>query len=296
MVSKTSISLLLIALLILTVAATTTIQAVKASNAVMLFTPNCPNITGVDPAGEAALSDSVANTIFNYFLTYPPGNDYSYYLNAQDSVANYQNYVSCINYGESYFSNVVFYSKGHCVPWGDGEHYELIPYDYNNQTYSPAVKDTVDVYPNTGSAYDFVFLWHCATADPTPYYPPAHEYAGMPYCFTHDVNMDPDGYDDAGNGSPEVLVGFHNYSPEYMNSTDYMSYNYGSFVTDFFMYLTEFHCSAAYALNYAAHDTLGCGNYEWSALNMGYIMDEGGMGNLNSCMVIYGDALNGLPS
>ena len=66
---------------------------------------------------------------------------------------------------------------------------------------------------------------------------------GMPYDFTHNNGMNLDGYGGSNLSGWYVFLGFINYSPEYLTGTGYQSYNYGNFVTYFYMYLLQYHYS-----------------------------------------------------
>ena len=285
--SKKILPLTLISLLILMVAATTGIQAVKASNAALLFTPNY--ISG-DPPGEASYSDSVANMVYYYFYTY--GSNYAYTYNCEDSAATVSNYMSCLSYAQNNFYNSVIYSKGHEVPFGDGNHYEILDHNAADLT------DYPDVFDSTGASDRFVFLWHCGTAMSYPTWWDTWNgggYPGMAFDFTHDNSMSHNGYGSGADTGVYVFLGFIYYSQEYLTGTSYQSYNYGDFVTIFYQYLLQYHYSVSSALDAAAILTLGSSNFGNSALHTG-IVTGGVCGTYDSYMVVYGDGNLRIPS
>jgi hypothetical protein len=289
------VPVLLIILLITSIATITSIQAVKATNAALMFTPNYVPPGYPETQQELTYSDSVASMIMYYFQNY--GGNYGYLYNCQDSAASQNQYISSLNYAQNNSYNTVVYSKGHEVPWGNGNYYELYPNDYNPNI-DNGVKDSTNVYPNTGSSDRFVVLWHCGTA--MSYYSTYNSnygWDGMAYDFTHDNSMSKDGY---GSHDPGVYVfiGFINYSEEYLSPTNYGSYNYGDFVSYFYMYLLQGHDTVNKALDYATAavtqnqiTTFGCWSFHTG-------QNEGGNG-LPICWsqcVVYGDGNLNVPA
>ena len=235
--TKKIMPLLIISLLTLSIATLTSIQAASASNAGLIFTPNY-HVDGTDPPGEESYSDSVANMIMYYFNYY--GQNYNYLYNCQDSSATRSQYMSSLNYAQNNYYNTVFYSKGHEWTWGNSNHYGLCPSDYNTNG-NLLVRDSYDINPNTNLGKDrFVILWHCGTAMAYPSSSDNYGSYGMTYDFTHNNAMSTDGYGNADSGV-YVFLGFIWYSPEYLTGTGYQSYNYGNFVTYFYMYLLQYH-------------------------------------------------------
>jgi len=65
---------------------------------------------------------------------------------------------------------------------------------------------------------------------------------------SHTINaMSTDGYGNADSGRV-CFSGLYLVFPEYLTGTGYQSYNYGNFVTYFYMYLLQYHYSVNSAL------------------------------------------------
>ena len=287
LITKKIMPIILISLLIPSVAAIASIQAVSASNAALLFTPNY--ISG-DPPGEASYSDSVANMVYYYFYTY--GSNYGYSYNCEDSSATVSNYMSTLSYAQNNFYNSVVYSKGHEVPYGDGNHYAILDH---TGTY---LDDYPNIYQSTGASDRFIFLWHCGTAMSYPTWWDTWNgggYPGMAFDFTHNNGMHTDGY-----GSPDsgvyAYLGFIYYSQEYLTGTGYNNHNYGDFVTIFYQYLLQYHYSVNSALDAAAILTLGSTSFGSSQLHNPGIYTTGQCGSYYSKLVVYGDGNLGIPA
>jgi hypothetical protein len=292
---KRTLSLMLISLLIVTVAAVTSLQAVRGSNAALMFTPNY-HVNNVDQPGEETYSNSVANMITYYFENY--GSNYGFIYNCEDSSATQSQYESSLNYAQSKYYNTVVYSKGHEWTWGgDLNHYELVANNYIQQGDQNGVRDSQNVYPNTGSSDRFVFLWHCGTAMSYPSWQSTDGlgWTGMPYDFTHDNSMSFNGYASPDNGV-YVFNGFWQASPEYQDLTNYGTNNYGSFVTIFYQYLLQYHFSVNAALNAASASTLGYSYFGNAPLYTGIDEYVPGMGYYWSYFYTYGNGNLQIPS
>ena len=286
--------LLLISLLVLAVLVMISTQGVKASNAGLMFTPNY-HVNNVDPSGEESYSDSVANMITYYFSNY--GSNYGYIYNCQDSSASQSQYISSLSYAQNNYYNSVVYSKGHEWTWGgDLNHYEIVANNYVQQGDQNGVRDSQNVYSNTGASDRFVFLWHCGTAMSYPSWQTSDGlgWAGMPYDFTHDNSMSLNGYTSADTGY-SVFNGFWQASPEYKTPTSYGSYDYGSFVTVFYQYLLQYHYSVNAALNAASATTLGNSYFGNTPLYQGIDEYVPGMGYYWSYFYTYGNGNLGIP-
>lgn len=295
MVKKISklLPLMLISLLILTVGAITSIRAVAATNAGLMFTPNY-HVSGTDPPGEESYSDSVANMIMYYFSGY--GSNYGWLYNCQDSYATANEYTSDLSYAQNHYYNTVVYSKGHEWTWGgSSNHYELVANNYNPSGDQNGVRDSTMVYPNTGASDRFIVLWHCGTAMAYPSSYDSLGWEGMPYCFTHNNAMNTDGYSHPDSGV-YVFMGFIWYSPEYLTGTGYGSNNYGAFVTYLYMYLLQYHYTVNQALNAASSATLGYSSFGSAPLHTGMYEGDPQMGYHWSYFDIYGDGNLKIPN
>jgi hypothetical protein len=199
--------------------------------------------------------------------------------------------MSSLSYCQSNYYNTVVYSKGHEWTWGNSNHYQLIPNDYNSGQ-NNGVKDSYDIYPNTNLGTDrFVVLWHCGTAMAYPSSQDSYGWYGMPYDFTHNNGMNLDGYGGSNLSGWYVFLGFINYSPEYLTGTGYQSYNYGNFVTYFYMYLLQYHYSVNGALDAATRATTQYGSFGAWPFHTGMYVN----GLWSKCWV-YGNGNLGIPS
>ncbi|MFW6117222.1 MAG: hypothetical protein ACOC6G_01390 [Thermoproteota archaeon] len=157
---------------------------------------------------------------------------------------------------EQYCDDVTVFSKGHCTPWGNGRHYQLLC-TFSTEDNDEQVKDSWDIWPATDqSKCDFVFLWHCGTADSYPLAPPYQDqygYIGMPFCFSHNVAMTK--YGDSG---PCVFLGWDWWSPQFANKIPENTYwQYAQFAVGIFYYMHHYGWNLRYTLNHLSNSIYG---------------------------------------
>ncbi len=153
-------------------------------------------------------------------------------------------YYNTLDSLENYNSKVTIFSKGHCVPWGNGVHYKLLC------TVDPdAAPDATIFYHTNQAKCRFDFIWHCGTARSYPVAPPYRDYygpIGMPLCFTHRVDMTK-----YGNSGPAVYLGWNLYSPQFEAEIPQNDdWQWAQFAVGFFYYMRYNGWSVGYTLDY----------------------------------------------
>ncbi|WGM89326.1 MAG: hypothetical protein NUK63_10540 [Candidatus Bathyarchaeum tardum] len=230
------------------------INAVYGINSHVIWVPN--NETGYEPDYEESYSCDVCDVIHYSIVNYGNFDGYGIFYN-QTVTQPFYLYVT--GFCESTYDYCAVFSKGHDTPWGDcGEHYEL-------KAHNGAGITDADISDETGTDYDFVFLWHCGTAHE---YPSSvcylggcsgyGEYKGHCYAWTHDNSLATDGYSETTDTGAEVFLGFINASDNFKNPTNYDGNDYGCFAATFYYYLLNYDYSVKTALNSASVATLGC--------------------------------------
>jgi hypothetical protein len=257
----------------------------QASNAATVYAPNFW-VNDYDYRNELGYTSDCVYNIFSLFNSY--GLNYNYISNIQNSTATAYNYASITQYSESYYTNVAVFSKGHCVPWGSyGYHRQLKDWNGNNLTDSGTqTAPNYAIYPNTQGRTHFVFLWHCGTAMYYPSWQDSYGWVGFPYCWTRDNNMATDGYD-SYSGS-HVFLGYWYYSHQFLDSTNYLSYDYGYYCVQVFTYLLQYGGTVSAALDYGAIVALGCSSFPTCPLGYGETLGPPG-NRYFSYMQIFGN-------
>lgn len=199
-----------------------------------------------DPSGEIELAEDTAgfyNMLESCF-------DESYLIMNED--ADVEHYVDAIAYLSQNFDYVFFYSKGHRGRWPPLDYSHLDLRDYYNST--PGVRDSEEVFPYSSTNFRIVFLWHCETAEMYEGFYPGYEEdpIGMPFCFTHNNDMDLYGRYTGYN----VFVGWEGESFPFISyvadQEPWNEYQYAHWVYYFFERLSE-GGSVLDALNHATN-------------------------------------------
>ena len=171
------------------------IQPVYGSMASDSFCPNYYYNEEFDPPGEHQLAEELTEYIAYFFAE---RYDYSYLLTNDSATVYY--YRTLINILDN-SDEAGFFSKGHRNLWPYPTCDHMALFDRNGND----VKDSQDIYPYSSGKFRFVFLWHCETAEMYP----SSDDEGMPYCFTHNNDMELYGQDNGYN----VFLGWENGSP-----------------------------------------------------------------------------------
>lgn len=206
------ISVLLISLLSLSLAQSTSKNFVAATIGNAVF---CPNnvVPGLDTEYEITLSSATCFAIAN--LLNNRNNVICYWM----LNATLYDYLGVLDILDTNYNPEIVFSKGHNVPWNDGTYYRLIEHN-GDPNY---VRDS-DIFDYTSDRFAFVFLWHCGTAES---YPPGQSGGtyleqGHGYCWTHNPNMYL-----YTNGGSQVFLGWNWTSPQFETDIYYGSiYNY----------------------------------------------------------------------
>ena len=192
---------------ILTLSPTPLIFANTASASVgaATFLPNNIQI-GTDTPREIDLSTDTSNYISNMLsVRYP----YHVIEKTDATVYSYNTFLTLM---QNNYDEIVVFSKGHRgMPYlnynpASSNHYSLIDY------YGDDVVDATNIYQKTSSKNVFTFIWHCETANKYPGNGiPPNDYWGyysMPYCWTHNANMQ-----QYGTSGDQVYLGWNNNVP-----------------------------------------------------------------------------------
>lgn len=119
------------------------------------------------------------------------------------------------------FSTVLYLGHGGI----EGGQYNIFEQASHNEITNPPLKiiDNQHIYPYTVDNHHFVFLWACRQGDEAGDGSPPH---GMPYCWTRQPNLSPDGYNQP-DSRPYCFIGFEAASPrlsEWMNPNNIYKY------------------------------------------------------------------------
>ncbi|MCL2173276.1 MAG: hypothetical protein FWB84_06535 [Candidatus Bathyarchaeota archaeon] len=222
-------SLMLICLLTLSSAPIIFANSASAVTGAVNFLPNNFQ-SGTDTNHEIDLS-----TDTSYYITCMLIARYRYNIRelTDATVYDYDNFLA---WAQTYSDEIIVFSKGHRgVPYlsanpPNSNHYSLLDHYGNN------VVDTTNIYQKTSSKNVFTFIWHCETALKYPGngIPPYDTwgYYSMPYCWTHNANMQQYGTSGSqvylgwnnnvpGNNYPQPRGGSPQYEYEYESSAHY---------------------------------------------------------------------------
>lgn len=263
------------------------------THSMVFYTPNYW-ASGVDYDNELEVTSDANYQMFLYGVNYA---NFQYDYNCQNSSATAAQYASSTNYCENQFDTASVFSKGHAATWWTANHHFLMDWygdkvmDFGNA--SIPTPDDYGIYPNTQGNTHFVFLWHCATADPYPSSEDAYGWAGFPYCWTRNNSMDTDGYNsDEGD---YVFMGYHYYSHQFLDETDYEDYTYGDFCVLFFKAYFQLNYDVKASLDYASQTAFDVDDFTDTPLC--YPGEELGVSpnNFWSWMKIYGNGQTTAP-
>jgi hypothetical protein len=244
----------------------------------------CPNNYSPDPfpygAGdtedELILSQLSLDYINDYLHTLYDGYVFYYWGDTdpdppRSPTVTSSTYYNTLNSLQNYNSKVTVVSKGHCVPWGDGNHYKLLC------TVNPDAAYDSTIWDYTGQCKTrFNFIWHCGTARSYPvsiYYIILYGPKGMPLCFTHNVAMSK-----YGGSGPCVFAGWDYQSPQFENKIPENDYwQWAQFAVGVFYYMRYYGWSLGTTLNQLSYWIYGvpfnyCPLYNdlvvWGNMNM----------------------------
>lgn len=255
------------------------IGAVQAFNAVTIY---CPNkwVDGIDYSNEREYSSAICNAISNLFYWY--GNNYAIRITRHNTDVTASAYSNDAQYAQTYAYQVAVFSKGHCTPWDPGQyHRQLLVIDGNN------ARDSQHIYPYTSQGkHRFVFLWHCGTAMSYPSQYDQYGWQGMPYCWTRNNNMAIQGYT-SGSGS-HVFIGFHYWSHQFLDPTNYGGFNYGDYCWYIFWNLLYYDLPVSAALDLAAQQAFGQPSHTSTPMWYGETLGPPGQ-QFWSCMRVLGN-------
>ena len=282
MIVTIEILCLLLSLYITTIGAVG-VQKVEAENIRVVYCPTL-EFDGLN-ASENNWSLDACEEIYDYLITY---GDFSGGVYCVDTAVTRNNVGFYADYCEDYYDYTAVFFKGHggisqCQNWQ--YHYNLI------DTYNGSINDTVIISGNTTqNEHDFVFLWACRTSDIRGSDCACGYARGMPYAWTHDSDLAPDGYH-SPDTDDEVFLGFVNGSPDFTRSTGYDNYYYRDFAVAFYKYLLRDGESVNDALDSASQETIGYSSFSVTELDDGYYVQ-----GVLSRMRIYGNGNLGLPT
>jgi hypothetical protein len=219
------------------------VDVAKGANACEVYYP-----AYLDSMPEITRSGQVCSAIYDYFKYYGFFQYWQYWKYDDVTRALMGSQTLALGY---YYNFVALFFKGHDVPWGCGSHYALL--GYNGEYIQDAYIYTKTIY----GKHDFVFLWACGTAHSYPswYCSNCQAWTGHCYCWTRKNNLALDGYTETGDNSPEVFLGWHWGSPDFLHTYGCKEgYDYGSFAASIFKYLLQQNENVKDALDHASRD------------------------------------------
>ena len=113
----------------------------------------------------------------------------------------------------------------------------------------------------------------------------------MCYCWEKITGLSDDGYADP-DISQNVFLGYNWSSPNFNQGTGHYSYDYGDFVTYFYMYLLQYGKTVNQALDSASWDTCGEWYFSGTDLYKGLM----GLENTITALKLFGNGNNELPT
>lgn len=206
----------------------------------------CPNNfqPGLDTQNEISLSTATCTWIASLLAS---RSTYGCYLEIDTTVSEYISVLDTLN---TWFNPEIVFSKGHNPPWSQGaDHYYLV--DHNGAQ----VRDSIEIWPHTSEKFQFVFLWHCATAESYPSNYDEDGWQGHAMCWTHDNTMVPFSYPWYGE---KVFIGWdagydmEHKSPQF-EAQAIGVWNYAHVAYLFWYAMVDLDCSVYEALNYVTN-------------------------------------------
>jgi hypothetical protein len=240
------------------------VQSASAANyGAGVFCPNnwqpatFPNGAGDTPR-ELEISQEMCQLIYNYLNSYYDGTCYYYYgsLDYNQSPRNPavtgSTYNNTLRTLEQNNNKVALFSKGHCTPWGNSNHYKLMGTEDTE-----AAKDN-DIFLATNKARtQFAFIWHCGTALSYPVaapYQDAYGYIGLPLAFTHNTAMTK-----YGTSGQAMYLGWIYRSPQFNDDIPQnTAWKYANFAEKVYWFMHKNPTwSLQYTLNYLSNAIYG---------------------------------------
>jgi hypothetical protein len=183
----------------------------------------CPNYwwQDLDTENEIYLSTTITEYVADCL-----DDRYGYcFLNTDEdaTVSDYADVIWTLNVA---YDQAVFFSKGHRGIWVSN-HRSLCDH------YGDDVRDSVEIYNNTSEDFLFCFIWHCESAEIYPSSQDQYGWRGMPYCWTHDNNMQ-----QYGSSTDHTYLGWYEGSPQMEYDIDeqypWLNWTYAHFTYLFF--------------------------------------------------------------
>ena len=215
----------------------------------------------------------------------------------------------------SYYSNSVFFYKGHSYSWTANannphcgvsgcpfNHFAV--YDSEGLSVTQSRVQFIEDYrvhdQVSPSTFKFVCLWTCGSAweNATGDFNGGHSYGYMA-SWMGTTNLNANAYIETSDNSGRCYIGFANFSIWFTMSTTHDNYDYGDFVNRFFYYALQPGYTVKNALDQASYDTHG-GNYFYNCplyQNIGYDLwdPRPPAHNVRCWMVVRGDGDCTLP-
>jgi hypothetical protein len=246
----------------------------------------------------------------NYYVKIDPSYDYLSTFHVGDMYPNFLPH-SHLEQGEYWDENYqCWMTYFYYVVDGYTRHYTYYANGVGDVGGYPGIEDDI-LYTKTSWKNQFTFIWTCVNADwihesmqknrfgelvpgsiiDNYYFYDSHGtgLVGMPAAWTHDFDMEPDGYANPDTGNM-CYIGFENTSLGLCDNSEFITSNYGEFVRDFYYYALVEHQSIRYSLNLAMSGN-GVSNFGVSWLNQGYWDNNGYFCKMR----VYGNSNNILP-
>jgi hypothetical protein len=235
-----------------------------------------PNGAG-DTLNELNITQQTCQLIYNYLNSYYDGTCYYYYgsLNPNQSPRNpavtANTYNSTLRTLEQNNNKVAIFSKGHCTPWGNGNHYRLM----GTENTEAATDNDIFLATNLAKT-KFDFIWHCGTTLSYPVafpYQDAYGYIGLPLAFTHQTSMTK-----YGTSGSAVYLGWVYQSPQFENPIPQnTAWQFANFAEKVYWFMHKNPTwSLDYTLNYLSNAIYGT-NFQYCPLYNSLVV----WGNMN---------------
>ncbi|MEM2098740.1 MAG: hypothetical protein QXU99_03195 [Candidatus Bathyarchaeia archaeon] len=188
----------------------------------------CPNnfVEGLDTDSEVYTSSwtcAYVHWLLCDYYSYYHSSSFWHELYIGDNRTNPvdpEDYSYVLSFLQQWCDKVVFFSKGHCTPWGSiGRHRQLLC-SLSDEGNNYQAKDSIHIFPYTDQyKCRFAFIWHCGTIN--SHSPPWLDQDGpvsMPLAFTHNVGMARN-----GNSGSCIFLGFSWASPQFTSKISYQN-------------------------------------------------------------------------
>jgi len=248
-----TIKALLLGLLVFSTVSLISVNTVSAYVGSAVFLPNY-FYDPPDTEDELELAEETCTYIRGMLANrYATGTYYAF--NDDCTVSAYCSILSTLD-NSGIIDEIVVFSKGHRgypflgYPWYNDNHISLLDH------YGSALLDDPHIYDRTSSKNTFTFIWHCETAEKYPEGATEDEigYYGMPYCWTHNEDLD-----DYGGDGNVAFLGWVDGSPQFEYQAEGM-WNYAHVAYLFWYYMCDGE-DVEGALNEIADVVFGDDNY-----------------------------------